>query len=67
MKVFDTVELLEDLPEHGLKAGAVGTILEVFESPLRAYEVEFANERGATIAELALEPGRLRLRPRAPE
>jgi hypothetical protein len=34
-------------------------VLEIFDSPRRAYEVEFTDGSGATIAELALEPGQL--------
>lgn len=52
-EIFDVVELLEDMPAKGLKAGMQGTILEDYGS---AYEVEFADDRGATIEMLALKP-----------
>lgn len=45
--LFDVVELLVDLPEHGLVMGAQGAIVVVYEN---AYEVEFTNEEGETIA-----------------
>ncbi len=54
MKLHATVRLREDLPEHGLRRGAVGAIVAIFDSPNRAYEVEFADAQGRTIVELAL-------------
>jgi hypothetical protein len=49
MKQFDCVTLLEDIPSEGLKAGAVGTILDVYVAPSLAYEVEFCDENGVSI------------------
>ena len=53
-KLFDTVKTIKALPEVGIAADTVGTIVEVYDQPYRAYEVEFANEHGETIAMLAL-------------
>lgn len=58
--LFDEVVLLEDLPDDGLRAGMVGTIIEVYSSPTRAYEVEFCDAVGLTIALLALLPEQFR-------
>ena len=55
--------LTVDLPEEGLLAGMVGAVVDVFDSPTRAFEVEFADPDGRTIAELALLPGQLELVP----
>ncbi|BAU10065.1 hypothetical protein LEP3755_05450 [Leptolyngbya sp. NIES-3755] len=52
-EVFDVVELLEDMPARNLKLGMQGTILEDYGT---AYEVEFADDHGATIEMLALKP-----------
>ncbi|ULQ46909.1 DUF4926 domain-containing protein [Flagellatimonas centrodinii] len=49
--MLDSVALLEDLPEHGLVHGQVGTIVEALEG---AYEVEFADTQGRAYAEVAL-------------
>jgi hypothetical protein len=49
-----------DLPDEGLSAGAVGAVVHVFEKPSLAYEVEFADEDGRTIAQLPLTPGQIR-------
>jgi len=38
---FDVVELLVNLPEHGLRAGLQGAILECY--PDQSYEVEPGN------------------------
>ncbi len=53
-EIFDVVELLSDIPEQGLNAGMQGTIVECHASD--AYEVEFVNESGETLALLALMP-----------
>jgi len=53
-EIFDVVELLSDVPEQGLNAGMQGTIVECHASD--AYEVEFVNESGETLALLALMP-----------
>ena len=45
-ELFDVVELLIDLPNQDLQAGARGAIVDVYDD---AYEVEFANEMGETI------------------
>lgn len=61
MKLFDLVVLTENLPEQGLERGRLGTIVEVFDEPTRAYEVEFVDDDGCTIALVALRPGQLEL------
>ncbi len=47
-RLLEVVELLRDLPEYGLHAGSIGAIVEVYADD--CYEVEFANERGETLA-----------------
>ncbi len=42
------VSLLEDLPEHGLQKGDLGTVVFVHK-PDEAYEVEFVTLEGETI------------------
>jgi hypothetical protein len=52
---LDVVTLTEDLPDHGIKAGATGTVVSVFHKPRPAYEVEFVDEEdGSTIAMVTL-------------
>jgi hypothetical protein len=53
LKEYDVVRLLRPLPQHRLPAGATGAIVMVYPSPL-AYEVEFADEHGITIALVTL-------------
>ena len=50
--VLDTVVLNRDLPEHGLKRGDLGAIVEVYGSD--ALEVEFVTASGRTGALLTL-------------
>lgn len=52
--LFDVVELLVDLPEHSLLAGTQGAIVECYGD--RAYEVEFADDQGETLALCTLSP-----------
>ena len=56
LKLLDRVRLKKSIPERNLKVGMVGTIVFVFDTPSRAFEVEFSDDRGGTIAQLALEP-----------
>ncbi len=50
--LFDIIELTIDLPEHGLRAGMRGTIVDKHTDD--AYEVEFIDEHGETIDFLSL-------------
>jgi hypothetical protein len=51
-ELFDTVELLVDLPEHQLHAGAQGAIVQAYNEDM--FEVEFSDEAGQTLALCAL-------------
>lgn len=64
MKLHSFVRLREDLPAYGLRRGMAGAIVSVHEAPRRAYEVEFADSDGRTIAELALDEDQLEEVPR---
>jgi len=52
--LFDVVELLNDLPEQSLRAGNRGAVVHCH--PDGAYEVEFANQDGETVALCPLSP-----------
>lgn len=52
--LFDVIELTVDIPECGLSAGRQGTIVHCH--PGDAYEVEFTNEAGETLALCTLSP-----------
>src|SRR5712691_2016886 len=43
---LEMVELLEDLPEYDLKKGEIGVVVEVFDTPSEAYDLEFVDESG---------------------
>lgn len=57
MKLLDVVALTEDLSEHGLRRGQVGTIAEMLGPD--AFMVEFADNNGRTYATLSLRAGQL--------
>ncbi|MEH1057142.1 DUF4926 domain-containing protein [Micromonospora sp. CPCC 206171] len=59
MELYEVVELKAGLPEEGLAAGAVGSIVHVLRNPETAYEVEFTDEDGRTICTAALTPDRI--------
>ena len=63
MKKWDTVELLVDLPEHSISKGTVGVIVDEYTAPAHAFEVEFCNQRGETVALAVVEASQLVLCP----
>ena len=51
-KVLDTVVLVRDVPEHGLRAGDLGAVVEMHAAD--ALDVEFVTASGDTTAVVAL-------------
>jgi len=51
-KLLETVVLARDLPEHGLKAGDLGAVVQVYEPD--GVEVEFVTAAGKTEALVTL-------------
>jgi hypothetical protein len=58
MKELETVILTEDLPEHGLRRGDLGTVVLVHGT--QGYEVEFMTLDGETVAVTSLFPHQVR-------
>ncbi|GAA5346962.1 uncharacterized protein DUF4926 [Planifilum fimeticola] len=52
----EIIRLLVDLPEHGLKKGEIGVIVDAFDRPNEAYEVEFVDKDGKTKVQTVLLP-----------
>lgn len=46
--LLDNVELVEDLPEYGVKRGDQGVVVEVFDEPDEGYILEFADPSGTS-------------------
>lgn len=57
-RVLDTVVLDRDLPEHGLRRGDLGAVVEVYEPD--GVEVEFVTASGRTAALVTLTAQELR-------
>lgn len=57
MNLYDVVALLQDLREHDLRRGQVGTIVEEWQPGV--YEVEFADTHGRAYALVALRADQL--------
>ena len=53
-ELFDIVELLLNLPDYQLQAGVQGSIVECYDND--AYEVEFSDSDGETLALCTLSP-----------
>lgn len=57
IKILDAVAVIEDLPEHGLRRGEVGTVVDAWKDG--AFEVEFSDESGEAYAFIALHANKL--------
>ncbi len=66
IELLDAVALTEDIPEHKLYRGQVGTVVEVFNDG-EAFEVDFADLNGRTYEMLAVEPSKLMVLQYEPE
>jgi uncharacterized protein DUF4926 len=66
IQLLEVVALTEDLPEHHLLRGQVGTVVDILESG-KALEVEFCDRNGRTYASLGLRPDQVMVLRYAPE
>ncbi|MCE0489998.1 DUF4926 domain-containing protein [Pantoea sp. Mb-10] len=56
---FDVVTLRVDLPGEKLYRGMQGVVIDIYEEPEKAYEVEFCDDEGNTISQIALLPDQI--------
>jgi hypothetical protein len=61
VNLLDVVAVLEEMPKEELRAGMRGTVVDIHRSPCLAYEVEFCDDQGRTIALVALLPSQVEL------
>ncbi len=59
IKEHDCIVLTQDLPDDGLRAGDVGTVIHIHRDAA-AYEVEFVTLAGKTVAVSTVLPVQLR-------
>jgi hypothetical protein len=59
-EILESVISTANFPEHGVLAGDIGAIVEVYLTPAPAYDVEFVNPDGSTRALLTLAPNQVR-------
>lgn len=59
-QLLDTVIAAVNLPDQGVLAGDLGTIVEIYTAPRPAYEIEFVSPDGTTRALLTLSPDQVR-------
>ena len=62
IKLLDVVALTQDIPEHNLKRGEVGTVVEILANG-EAYEVEFTDDNGQMSKCLSFLAAQLRVLP----
>jgi hypothetical protein len=60
LNLLDTVIAATNFPEYKVLAGDLGAVVEVYDAPSLAYEVEFVNPDGSTRALLTLAPSQVR-------
>lgn len=60
-RLLQVVELLHSFPDDHLKPGARGTIVHEHTVPSEAYEVEFCDKDGKTIAMITVGPNDIAL------
>jgi hypothetical protein len=58
VRLLDVVALTVDLPEHNLRQGQVGTVVEILAHG-SAFEVEFSDSNGRTYKSLGLRPDQI--------
>ena len=59
LELFDSVVLLEDLPDERLRRGSIGAIVDVWDDRRGIFEVEFADRDGRPYAMIALRSDQL--------
>ena len=59
IKEHDRIVLLKDLPEDGLQAGDVGTVIHIHRQG-EAFEIEFMTLDGGTVAVITLLSSQIR-------
>jgi hypothetical protein len=59
IKVLDVVAVTEDVPQHGLRRGEVGTVVDRWKDGV--FEVEFSDDAGEAYAFAALRDDQLLL------
>ena len=52
IKILDVVAVMDNIPQHGLRRGEVGTVVDRWKDG--AYEVEFSDDTGEAYAFAAL-------------
>ncbi len=60
LSLLEIVVAVADFPQEQVLSGDLGTIVEVYDRPTLAYEVEFVNPDGSTRALLTLAPDQVR-------
>jgi len=52
--MHQTVRVTREIPDQGVAKGMIGAVIEVFDAPEPAYEVEFVDAEGRTVLQATL-------------
>lgn len=58
-EMFQSIRTTVPVPALGLGVGAKGVIVDVYQEPYPAYEIEFLDDAGGTIGLLSLRPNEI--------
>ena len=59
LAMHQVVRVVRDVPEQGVTRGMVGAVVEIFELPQLAFEVEFVDAEGRTVLQATMTEGDL--------
>ena len=59
-QLLETVVATVDIPDEGIQAGDVGTIIDIYTQLAPAFEVEFSFANGSPRSRVTLAPGQFR-------
>lgn len=59
LAMHQVVRVVRDVPEQRVTQGMVGAVVEIFEHPRLAFEVEFVDPEGKTVLQATLTEGDL--------
>lgn len=57
--LYDKVILSKSVDGLSVKVGSIASIVDIYEVPREAYEIEFFDEYGKTLALMAIDPDNL--------
>lgn len=60
IEMFQSVIALVDVPDLGIQAGARGAVVDIYEKPYPAFEVEFFDQDWESVGTVSMRPEDIR-------